>query len=189
MKNIEISCCFTGYRPDKFDFPFEENCPEYKTFYTRLSTAIAKLINDGCTQFYCGMAQGFDIAAGEHVALLKKLRPDIKLIGVVPFKGQEQKWSRKWQDRYFELLNACDEVITLNNEYTRWCFSQRNQYMVDRSRYCITYFDGKKGGTESTLKYASKNGRQIINIFDTDPNEAQKSRYKCRLILIPPDEN
>jgi hypothetical protein len=61
--------------------------------------------------------------------------------------------------------------------------------MVDRSRYCITYFDGKTGGTESTLKYALKNGRQIINIYDTDPNEAAKSRYKCRLYLIPPDEN
>ena len=189
MKNIDVSCCFTGYRPEKFGFPFEENCPEYKTFYARLSTAIAKLINDGCTQFYCGMAQGFDIAAGEHVALLKKLRPDIKLIGVVPFKGQEEKWTKKWQDRYFALLKDCDEVITLNDEYTRWSFSQRNRYMVDRSRYCITYFDGKTGGTESTLKYASKNGRQIINIYDTDPNEAAKSRYKCRLYLIPPDEN
>ena len=188
MRNFENSCCFTGYRPEKFNFPFKNDCQEYRTFYSRLVTAISVFVENGCTDFYCGMAPGFDIIAGEHVALIKKLNKKLRLIGVVPFKGQEEKWSDSWKQRYYELLKDCDEVITLNENYTRWCYSQRNQYMVDRSLYVLTYFDGKAGGTKNTLNYASKHGRNILNIYETDPLAEQKARYKCKLILIPPEE-
>ena len=36
--------------------------------------------------------------------------------------------------------------------------------MVDNSDYVVTWFDGKHGGTENTLKYAAKKRRHIINI-------------------------
>ncbi len=189
MLNIENSCCFTGYRPEKFPFPFETECPEYYEFRRRLSTAIADLINDNCLTFYCGMAQGFDIAAGEYVALLKTRNQKIRLIGVVPYSDQEKGWSSEWQDRYNALLKQCDEVVTLNETYSKWVFGQRNRYMVDRSRYVLTYFDGKKGGTDNTVTYAVKHGRQIINIFDTDPLQEVLDQFKNAVRLYPPEEN
>ncbi len=188
MINIENSCCFTGYRPEKFDFPFEESCPEYRRFYGRLMTAIAEVIEKGCTVFYCGMAQGFDIVAGEHVALVKKLNPDIKLIAAVPFRGQENGWSTTWQKRYRDLLSECDEVVTLSEGYARWVFDHRNRYMVDRSRYVVTFFDGKQGGTDNTIKYAVKHSRDIINVFETDPVEDIVSRFRCVAQLYLPEE-
>ena len=189
MINIENCCCFTGHRSDKFSFPLHDECVEYRKFYGRLGSAIADTIDKGVDTFYCGMAHGFDIIAGEHIALIKKLNKSIKLIGVVPFSGQEKGWNKEWQQRYRDLLSECDEVVTLSDSYAKWVYDQRNRYMVDRSRYVLTYFDGTKGGTDNTVKYAVKNGRDVFNIFDTDPNEATKSRYKCRLYLIPPDEN
>lgn len=189
MINIENSCCFTGYRPEKFDFPLEESNPQYRQFFTRLVTGIADMINNGCTDFYCGMAQGFDIMAGEHVALIKKLNKRIRLIGVVPYEGQEKGWSHEWQSRYRALLAECDEVVTLNTQYTKWVFQQRNEYMVDRSRYCLTYFDGKRGGTDNTVKYAVKHSRVVLNIYDTDPNEDLISQFKCGVHLLPPEDS
>ncbi len=188
MINIENSCCFTGYRPDKYDFPFDSNCPEYRQFCGRLQTAIAEMIENGCTEFFCGMAYGFDIVAGEHVALIKKLNKSIRLVGVVPYHGQEKGWSNTWQRRYRELLAECDEVVTLNDAYTKWSFQQRNRYMVDRSRYVVTYFHGKSGGTDNTVKYALKNGREVLNIYTTDPIEDITSRFVCKYHLLPPED-
>lgn len=186
MLEFEKSCCFTGYRPEKFNFRFESNCEEYRVFMRRLATAVADVIEKGCTTFYTGMAMGFDIVAAEHVALVKKLNRNIRLIAAVPFAGQQEKWSADWQRRYQVVLDQCDEAITLNPSYTRWAFDQRNRYMVDRCRYCITYFDGKHGGTENTVLYAQKNGRVVLNIFNTDPVGEINARYKLQLKLLPP---
>ena len=186
--NIENSCCFTGYRPEKFGFPFSTEDKRYCTLVRRLYTGIADMLEKGCTVFYTGMAMGFDLLAAEHVLTLRLARKDIKLIAVVPFIGQEKGWSEEWQNRYREVLAECDEVITLSDEYSKWVYSNRNRYMVDRSRYVLTYFDGKEGGTKNTLSYAVKNGREILNIFETNPVGEKTARYKARLILIPPEE-
>lgn len=188
MENTEKSCCFTGYRPEKFGFTFETDCREYHIFVRRLATAIADVVEKGCTVFYTGMAMGFDIAAAEHVALIKKLNKNIKLIAVIPFKGQEKKWTDEWQRRYREVLSLCDEIVTLEPFYTRGAYAKRNRYMVDRSRFCITYFDGKKGGTDNTVKYALQRGRKVLNIFKTDPVSEMNGHFKVKLTLIPPDE-
>ena len=189
MINIENCCCFTGHRADKLPFSLDETDKQFNKFYGRLGCAISDTINKGVDTFYCGMATGFDIIAGEHVALIKKLNKSIKLIGVVPFVGQENGWSREWKQRYRDLLAECDEVVTLNDTYAKWVFDERNRYMVDRSRYVLTYFDGSKGGTGNTVKYAVKHGRDVFNIYDTDPTEEIKARFKTIAYLIPPEEN
>ncbi len=189
MINIENCCCFTGHRSDKFKFPLDDTNYDYNKFYGRLSSAIADTIEKGATVFYCGMAHGFDIIAGEHIALIKKLNKSLKLIGVVPFSGQEKGWSKEWQQRYRDLLKECDEVVTLNDGYAKWVYDQRNRYMVDRCRYVLTYFDGEKGGTDNTVKYAVKNGRDVFNIYDTDPNEEIMSMFKTVAYLIPPEDS
>ncbi len=187
MINIENSCCFTGYRPDKFDFKFDKNDPLYIQFTSRLISAITTKITEGCTTFYTGMAKGFDIEAAEYIELIKRRNKVVKLIAVVPYAGQENGWEEHWKNRYSELLSHCDEVVVLNDKYEKWSFQQRNRYMVDRSRYVITYYDGKSGGTANTLDYAAKNGREIMNIFDTDPSAEEKARYKACLRIYPPD--
>ncbi len=188
MINVEKSCCFTGYRPEKFGFDLSPDEPKYREFMARLMTAIADMIENGCTCFYTGMAMGFDIIAAEHIATIKLLNKDIRLIAVIPFKGQQNGFGAEWKKRYEKLLSECDEIITLSDKYTRDAFSKRNRYMVDRSLYCLTYFDGKSGGTQNTVKYAVKNGRQVLNIFETDPLAEVKSHFSRQLLIYPPEE-
>lgn len=135
------------------------------------------------------MAKGFDIIAAEYIELIKRRNKKLKLIAVIPFSGQEKGWDEEWKKRYYELLKGCDEQIVLNDQYEKWAFDQRNRYMVDRCRYVIAYFDGKSGGTGNTVKYALRNCREVINIFETDPAAKDKARFISPFGLIPPEDS
>ncbi len=185
---FESSCCFTGYRPEKYDFDFDVSDKRYVEFTRRLISAVSGKILDGCTVFYTGMAKGFDIEAAEYVELIKRRNKNVKLIAVIPFKGQESSWEEHWKKRYYDLLSQCDETVILNEKYEKGVYGQRNRYMVDRCRHVITYYDGKSGGTESTVKYAVKNGREVLNIYNTDPSAKEKSRFKAYYRILPPEE-
>lgn len=161
------SCCFTGYRPSKFKFKFSKDDPEYREFENRLINAVFDMPEKGCVRFYCGMAMGFDILAGEIVVMLRQFaKHPIELVAVVPFKGQADNWPPQWQLRYNELLSKADSVIYISDEYDRGCYQRRNRYMVDNSDTVLTFFNGEPGGTAQTVAYARKKNKNIINIAD-----------------------
>jgi uncharacterized phage-like protein YoqJ len=188
MDISEKGCCFTGYRPEKFGFPLIDSDPNYRILMERLTAAVNDRIASGCKVFYTGMARGFDIIAAEYVELIARFNKDIKLIAVVPFKGQENSWEIEWQERYNRLLNSCYSVVTLSDTYKRGVYHNRNRYMVDRSCSVIAYFDGKAGGTGSTVEYAEKKGLGVINIFRKDLYSEETNNYKAYLEIYSPDE-
>ncbi len=180
------SCCFTGYRPHKFGFPFEAKNEDYIKLENKLVDAVFSLPNENCFTFYCGMAMGFDILAGEIVALLKKTckTAKIELVAVIPFEKQSEKFDNEWKTRYDRLLKKTDRIIYVSREYHRGCFAHRNKYMVDNSDFVITWFDGQNGGTASTLNYAQKCGKKIINLAENGVHS-----YECEdLFEIIDDE-
>lgn len=157
-------CCFSGYRPSKMPFKFDDNDIDFQIFEKRLYTTVEALLQDDCRIFYCGMAMGFDILAAKVVLYFKKRYNDIKLICAIPFEEQEMSFPQEWKEKYYCILQNCDEVIVLSKQYHNGCYQNRNKYMVDNSDYVVTWYDGKAGGTRNTLKYAEKKNRYIINI-------------------------
>ena len=89
---------------------------------------------------------------------MKEEFPEIQLIAVLPFEEQANTWGEFWREKYFTLLEHCDDVITLQPRYTPGCYQRRNRYMVDRSSLLICYYDGKTGGTQSTVCLCRKAG-------------------------------
>ncbi len=164
--SIGTSCCFTGYRPEKFPFDLCVKTKEYLDFENRLYSAVFSLANEGITRFYCGMAMGFDIIAAEAVLALKEAKIDtaIHLICVKPFEEQSKNFSSPWKEKYEKIIKQADEVVVMGNNYYKGCFNKRNCYMVDNSDIVLTFFDGQRGGTRSTLSYADKKGKRIVNI-------------------------
>ena len=161
------SCCFTGYRPQKFPFSLDDTTTkEYKKFENKLIDAVFSLPDEGCYTFYCGMAMGFDIIAAETVLLLQTIckKATVSLICAVPFKGQANSFNKEWKSRYDEVISKADSVVLVSDEYHQGCYAKRNKFMVDNSDFVITWFDGKPGGTANTLKYAKEKGKRIINI-------------------------
>ena len=161
---FEKSCCFTGYRPEKFPFNLERENADYTDFENSLIETVFSLTDEDCFTFYSGMAMGFDIIAAEAVLLLKSRNPQIKLICALPFAGQGLGFHEPWRERHEKILYSADKVIKVSEDYFTGCYAKRNAFMVDNSDYVVTWFDGRHGGTENTLKYAAKKRRHIINI-------------------------
>lgn len=160
-------CCFTGYRPSKFPFLLSNGNPDYNEFSRRLEDIIFSMPDKCCYTFYTGMAMGFDIIAAETVLRLKKKckKATVRLVCVIPFKGQENAYPPDWKKRYNNILKHSDKTVILSECYYGGCYFKRNHFMVDNCDYVVTWFDGKRGGTMETLNYAAKKGREIINIY------------------------
>ena len=152
------SVAFSGHR----------SVPEHRNEELRkkLRGKIRLLYAMGIRNYYCGMAIGFDMLAAEVVLSLKSELPRLKLIAVVPFKGQSARWDYNEQTRYKVILTRCDDVILLSQEYYNGCLLRRNDYMLAHSCGLVAFFDGKpKGGTFYTCRKAKSFGMDIINLF------------------------
>lgn len=168
-----IKCCFTGYRPHKFGFEFNEDNPQYVSLENKVIDAVFSLADEGCYKFYCGMAMGFDLLAAETVVLLKKTYPKarIELVAVIPFEKQSDSFDETWKKRYDRVLRQVDSIVYISREYYKGCYYKRNCYMVDNSDVVITWFDGQTGGTAQTLNYAARKGKRIVNLLESGVHE------------------
>lgn len=90
---IEKCCAFTGHRPRKFPWGYNEMDIRCIALKRLLSEQIAKLVDAGYTDFFSGMAEGTDTWAALAVLNLKKENPVLKLHCVLPFEGQANQWS------------------------------------------------------------------------------------------------
>ena len=88
-------CAFTGYRPTKMPFGYDENDPRCIEFKARLRDTIETLIGEGYAHFISGGALGMDMFAAEAVLELKGKYPWIILEMVSPFDTQRRSfWNR-----------------------------------------------------------------------------------------------
>lgn len=129
-----------------------------------LCEEIRRAYDEGFRLFLCGMARGFDLAAGECVAALRDELPGLRLKCVVPFRGQERSFSQIDRERFRQLIERADEVIILSESYSLGTYHTRNNYLVDNASAIIAYYNGTKGGTHYTLRRAIKRGLRISNL-------------------------
>ncbi len=163
MKNIE-SCCFTGHRPDKLPWKYNEHDPRCLTLKSQLRDALQSLYTAGCRRFLCGMAEGCDLYFGEAVVALREEHSEIFLEGAIPFEGQSEKWSESSRRRYFRLAEECDKLTVLHSSYSPDCMMDRNRYMVDHADLLLAVYNGSSGGTQATMLYALRKGLEIVEI-------------------------
>ena len=71
---IERYCAFTGHRPKKFPWGYDEADVRCVALKKELVAQIAKLVDVGYTDFLSGMAEGTDTWAALAVLALKKRR-------------------------------------------------------------------------------------------------------------------
>lgn len=163
--SVERTCAFTGHRPVRFSFGYDEEDEKCLRLKLVLARQISALIEGGVSLFYTGMALGTDQWCAGIVLDMKRQYPNVRLIAVLPCETQANKWSPEQRERYFNTLEQCDDVITLNARYTPGCMHERNRYMVDHVQYLLAVYDGgEKGGTAYTIRYAREKKREIIVI-------------------------
>ena len=146
-------CAFTGHR----------NLSGYDFDELLLERVILNLVKNGVTRFLCGMAVGFDLKAAQIVLALKE-RYNVELVACLPCTNQSERFSARDKLIYAQVLERCDEVVILENEYKSGCMFKRDRYLVDNSDTLVCFLRKNRGGTYYTVNYARKSNKKIIEI-------------------------
>ena len=149
------TCCVTGHR----DMPSEE----ISSIKKALRQEIKKAVKDGFTVFLSGFADGVDQYFAEIVLEIQKENGDLKLIAVLPYRGRVKGLNRREQTS--ALLNACTEMVVIQEKYQPNVYLQRNRYLVEHSDRVIAVYDGRgKGGTVKTIRFAHRLQKELREI-------------------------
>lgn len=148
----DITLSFTGHR----------------TYSNQADTALDEVVERfyarGFRFFLSGMAVGFDLAAAEAVLRCRARRPDVRLVAVVPFEGQEMRFGEEERRRFRRVRAAADEVVVLASAYRRGCYAVRNDYLTDCAAALVAWYDGSPGGTRYTWQRAVRRGLERVNL-------------------------
>lgn len=154
-------CAFTGHRPQKMPFGFDEADPRCVDFKRRLKNTIIGLYFSGYKHFISGGALGMDMYAAEAVVDLREEFPEIILEMVSPFDAQAAKWSPELQARHDRLFELADITTATGHEYTKGAMFTRNRYLVSNADLLLAAYDGQPGGTAMTIQNAEANGVKV----------------------------
>ena len=150
------TCCVTGHR----DLP-QNQSPTF--FNASVSHEQEKSVADGFTCFMSGVAEGVDQYFVEIVMEKQKDDPSLELIAVIPY--QKRLDSLRAKRRTYEMLEACRDVVVIQEEYQPSVYSHRNRYMVEHSDRVIAVYDGReKGGTVRTIRFAHQMKKELREI-------------------------
>lgn len=164
MRTRETTCCFTGHRPGKLPWGYDETDPRCLDLKRRLAGAVEAAYEEGIRHFTCGMALGCDQYFCEAVLALRERRPGVVLEAAIPCPAQAKRWSVQQRERYNRLVEACDLETVISEAYGPGCMQRRDRYMVDHASLLIAAFDGTSGGTRYTLEYAMSRRISIVDL-------------------------
>ena len=166
------TCCFTGHRPDKLPWGYDELDPRCLALKGSMAREIEGLYRRGFRHFISGMAQGCDLWFAEAALALREQYPDLSVESAVPCPTQADSWQPGQRLRWQDILARCDLETVVQQNYDRFCMFRRDRYMVDRSAAILAVFDGTSGGTQYTLNYAMEKKLEILLLDPLDPGAA-----------------
>lgn len=162
---VNIACAFTGHRPKKLPWRYDETDSRCVALKEKLTEQIARLAEAGVTDFFSGMAEGTDTYCAQIVLDLRRKNPALNLHCVLPCEGQADSWSDSAQERYHTIVGQADFVDYVSRKYYDGCMLARNRRLVDQAGILLAVYNGEqRGGTAATVRYARKAGREIIMI-------------------------
>lgn len=159
------ACAFTGHRPYKFPWKYNEADPRCVSLKATLAAQIKALVKNGVTDMYSGMTEGTDTWCSQIVLSLRRENPALRLHCVLPHEGQADKWAHSAQELYHSILAQANSVEYVSQAYHKNCMLERNRRLVDHAGWLLAVYNGeRRGGTAATLRYARKAGRDVIVI-------------------------
>ena len=165
MPDRGISCCFTGHRPNKLPWGYQELDPRCLRLKRRMMDAVEIAFHQGFRHFLCGMAQGCDLYFCQCALDLRDRHPgEVTVEAVIPCPTQAAAWAAEEREKYARLVRACDMETLVSDRYTSYCMQRRDRYMVDHAALMIAAFDGTSGGTLYTMEYAMRRGLSIVDL-------------------------
>lgn len=131
-----------------------------------LEEQIRKLINEKeCVDFLVGRNGEFDQCASSTVLRVRKnVRDDNSaLVLMLPYPTAEYLNNEEYFHDYYTDVEISYEA---SKAHPKYAIRIRNREMVDRADLIICYVKENEGGAYSTIKYAKKQGKSIINLAE-----------------------
>ena len=150
------TCCVTGHR----------DLPQNQINYVKaaLLREIEKSVADGFTCFMSGVAEGVDQYFVEIVMEKQKDDPSLELIAVIPY--QKRLDSLRAKRRTYEMLEACRDVVVIQEEYQPSVYSHRNRYMVEHADMVLAVCNMRRhSGTRQTVWFAQNRRKPVWLVF------------------------
>ena len=148
MRAPQISCSFSGHRPEKLPWGDNERDERCLTLKASIREMVEKAYADG---YFC-----------EEVLHLRRRVQDITLEAAIPCLSQSDGWTAAQQERYRDLLALCNYRTVVQEKYDPGCMHRRNRYMVDHSSLLLAVHDGSTGGTRYTIEYALRRRKDVL---------------------------
>lgn len=163
MKNRK-TCCVTGPREDRIAAGNE------KMARKELEEKIRRLITyDVVSCFMIGMEPGVNQWAAEIVLKLKEKYPAVRLNCVLSCETLADEWAEAQRDRFYGVMELCDEELMLQGAYTADCERKRDEYIVRHSDFVLAVWDGVDiSSTGYILSLARRSGKEIKTISAAD---------------------
>lgn len=90
--------------------------------------------------------------------------PGLRLVAVIPFRGQESRFPAADRERFRRVLAAADHSVTLSPSYHAGCYAVRNNYLVEHAALLVAWYDSSPGGTHYTVRRTLGRGLEFINL-------------------------
>ena len=115
-------------------------------------------------EFLVGRDGDFDIIAASVIHRCKrKYRDDnSSLVWVLPYMTADFRDNEEFYQEYY------DDIEVFSGTHYKSAFQQRNRDMISRSNLAIFAVNKTEGGAYSTMKYATAQGKLIINLYDIE---------------------
>ena len=112
--------------------------------------------------FYCGGYGDFDNMCLEVCHSLKENIIDCEIVYITPYITE----SHQKQIKQLLDLKVYDSIIypSLEKVFPRYAISYRNKWMIDQADLVIAYVEHEYGGAYTSLQYAIKHKKSIINL-------------------------
>ena len=116
-------------------------------------------------EFLVGRNGDFDqIASSAVKRSQRRIRADnSSLVWVLPYLTAELRNNEESFRVYYDEIEICDAA---QNSHPKRAYQIRNQQIVDRSDLVVVYVEHNSGGAYQTMRYAQKQGKQIINLAE-----------------------
>ena len=148
----------TGHRPQKLPCKFDLTHPWFKSYKKVLKQTLADL---NPKLIITGMALGHDMWGA-----MWAYKNGVEYDAYIPFKGQEKRWNKKDRQMYHFLLSHARGVKIASEKFSYESYIIRDKWMVDDGDIVLALNSGNKSGTNTTVEYALKKGKEVINIWD-----------------------
>ena len=100
MRGRQSACCFTGHRPGKLPWRYDETDLRCLSLKARMADAAEAAYQEGYRHFLCGMALGCDLYFCECVLRLREKYPDVTVEAAIPCPTQADAWPPDQRRRY-----------------------------------------------------------------------------------------